>query len=83
MQSNDLEVLGKRCFYFLSHSEVKVMTRFDVFFDLVILPYFNAMSIYCYAVKCFICIYLSNLNVCEWENAYITTPLSKRFFISL
>ena len=29
---------------------------FDVFLDLVILVYFNAISIDFYAVKCFICI---------------------------
>ena len=30
--------------------------RFDVFFDFVILVYFNAISIEFYAVKTFICI---------------------------
>ena len=33
------------------------MTRFDVFLDLVILPYFNAISMDIYAVKCLIYIY--------------------------
>ena len=38
------------------HSEVKFLTRFDVFLDLVILVYFNAISIDFYEVKSFICI---------------------------
>ena len=36
---------------FLFHSEAKVLTRFDVFLDLVILPYLNAISLDFYAVK--------------------------------
>ena len=59
MHSNDLEACGKKCCYFWFHSEVKLLTRFDVFLDLVILPYFNAISIQFYAVKCLI--YISNI----------------------
>ena len=44
---------------------------FDVFLDLVNLPYFNAISIDSYAVKCFICIFLCYFYVYKWENAYI------------
>ena len=34
----------------------QILTRFDVFLDLVILVYFNAISIDFYEVKSFICI---------------------------
>ena len=54
MDSNDLEACGKKCCYIWFHSEVKFLTRFDVFLDLVILPYFNAISMDFYAVKCLI-----------------------------
>ena len=57
MDSNDLEACGKKCCYFLFHSEVKFLTRFGVFSDLVIFAYFNAIFIDFYAVKSFICIY--------------------------
>ena len=61
MHSSDLEAFGKKCLYFWFHSEVKCLTRFDVFLDLVILVYFNAISIDFYAVKSFICI-----NLVKW-----------------
>ena len=54
MHSNDLEACGKKCCYFWFQSEVKFLTRFDVFLDLVILPYFNAISMDFYVVKCLI-----------------------------
>ena len=57
MDSNDLEACGKKCCYFSFHSEVKFLTRFDVFLDFVILPYFNAISVDFYAVKCLNYIY--------------------------
>ena len=50
MDSNDQEVCGKKCYYWF-HSEVKVLTRFYVFLDLVI------FMLDSYAVKSFICIY--------------------------
>ena len=56
MHSSDLETCGKKCCYFLFHSEVKFLTRFDVFMDLVKFALFNAISIDFYAVKSFICI---------------------------
>ena len=43
MDRNDLEVCGKTCCYFWFHSEVKFLTRFDVFLDLVIFAYSNAI----------------------------------------
>ena len=58
MHSKYLEAFGKKCCYFWFHSEVKFLTRFDVFLDLVILVYFNAISIDFYSVKSFICINL-------------------------
>ena len=51
MHSSDLEACGKKCCYFWFHSEVKFLTRFDLFLDLVVLPYFNAIStvvLYCW-----------------------------------
>ena len=57
IRSNDLEACGMKCCYFLFHSEVNFWRFFYIFLDLVILPYFNAISIICYAVKCLIYIY--------------------------
>ena len=45
MHSNDQQSWGKKCCYFWFHSEVKFLTHFDLFLDLVILPYFKAISI--------------------------------------
>ena len=59
MHSSDLKgkAHGKmKCCYFWFHSEVKFLSLFDVSLDLVILVYFNAISIDFYAVKSFICI---------------------------
>ena len=56
MHSSDLEACGKKCCYFWFHSEVKFLTRFDVFLDLVKFALINAISIDFYAVKSFICI---------------------------
>ena len=58
IHSNYLEAFGKKCCYFWFHWEVKFLTCFDVFLDLVILVYFNAISIDFYSVKSFICINL-------------------------
>ena len=57
MHSSDLEACGKKCCYFWFHSEVKFLTRFDVFLDLAIFVNFNAISIDFYSGKCIICIY--------------------------
>ena len=57
MHSSDLEVCGMKCCYLWFYSEVKFLTRFDVFFDLVIFANFNAVCIDMYSVKCIICIY--------------------------
>ena len=57
MHGSELKAYGKKCCYIWFHSEVKFLTRFDVFLDLVILVYFNAISIDLYVVKCFNCIY--------------------------
>ena len=56
MHSSDLEAFVEKFCYFWFHSEVKFLTRFEVFLDLVILVYFNAISIDFYAVKSLICI---------------------------
>ena len=56
MHSNDLQASGKKCCFFLFYSEVKFLTRFNVFFELVIFVYINAVPIDLYAVKFFICI---------------------------
>ena len=57
MDSNDLEAYGKKCCYFWLYSEVKFLTLFDVFLDLVILAYFKVIAIHLYAVKCVTSIY--------------------------
>ena len=56
MHGSDLKAYGKMPCYFWFHSEVKYLTRFDVFLDFVISVYFNIISIDLYVVKCFICI---------------------------
>ena len=43
----------KKCCFFWFHAEIKFLTHF---LDLVVLGYFNAISIDFYAVKSFICI---------------------------
>ena len=48
VHSSDLEAFGE-----------KILTRFYVFLDLVILVYINAISIDFYAIKSFICINLA------------------------
>ena len=49
--SNDLEACGMLYCYFWFHSKVKFLTRFRHLFGLVvILPYFNAISVDFYAV---------------------------------
>ena len=56
MHSNDLEACGMLYCYF--YSKVKFLARFRHLFGLVvILPYFNAISVDFYAVKCLIYIY--------------------------
>ena len=57
MDSNDLEACGKKCCYFLFHSEVKFWRVFDIFLGFVILPYSYAISMDFYAVKSLIYIY--------------------------
>ena len=44
MYGSDLKAYGKKRCYFWFHSEVKYLTVFYVFLDLVILVYFNAIS---------------------------------------
>ena len=51
MHSNDLEACGMLYSYFWFHSKVKFLTRFRHLFGfIVILPYFNAISVDFYAV---------------------------------
>ena len=53
MYSNDLEACAMKYCYFWFHSEVKFLMRFRHLFGLiVILAYFNAISVDFYAVKC-------------------------------
>ena len=56
MHSNDLKHVGRRVNIFGSIPKSNFWCFFDVFLDLVILVYFNAISIDFYAVECFICI---------------------------
>ena len=58
MHSNDLEACGMLYCYFWFHSNVKFLIRFRHLFGLVvILPYFNAISVDFYVVNCLIYIY--------------------------
>ena len=57
MHRNDIEAYGKKCNYFWFRFKIKYLTRVDVFLDLVIFAYFNAIFIDVYAVKSFIYIY--------------------------
>ena len=57
MDSNDQEACGKKCCYFWFIPKSNFWRVFDVFLDFVILPYFNAISLDFYAVKCLIYIY--------------------------
>ena len=58
MHSNDLEACGMKYCYFWFHSEVKFLTRFRHLFGLlVILLYFDAISVDVSAVKSSIHIY--------------------------
>ena len=57
MYGSDIKAYGKKRCYFWFHSEIKCLMCFDVFLDLFILVYFNAISIDLYVVKCRICIY--------------------------
>ena len=52
MHNNALAACGMKYCYFWFHSEVKCLTRFNIF-----LLYFNAISVDFYAVKCLIYIY--------------------------
>ena len=67
--------------YFWFHSEVKFLTIFDVFLDLVILAYFYAISIDFCAVNCFICIFWCNFHVYKWENVNIKDLDALRFLM--
>ena len=68
---------GMKCCYFWFNSEIKFLTRFDVFFDLVILLYFNANSIDFYVVKCLIYTYFCNFLVCKEQNRESTEVKSR------
>ena len=57
MHSNDLEHVGRSVVTFSSISKSNFWRVFDVFLDFVILPYFNAISMDFYVVKCLIYIY--------------------------
>ena len=57
MHSNDLEACGRSVITFGSIPKSNFWRVFDVFLDLVILPYFNAISMDFYEVKCLINIY--------------------------
>ena len=69
MHSSDLEAFGKKYCYFWFHWEVKCLTRLDVFLDLVILVYFNAISIDFCAIKSLSVLILCNFHLYKWDNA--------------
>ena len=50
--------------YFWFHSEVKFLTRFrHLFGHIIIMPYFNAISVDFYAVMCLIYIYFCVISM--------------------
>ena len=53
MHSSDIEALGKKCCYFGFIRKSNFRRVFDIFLDLVILVYFNAISKDFFAVKRF------------------------------
>ena len=63
--------IGRSIIIFGSILKSNILCVFDVFLDLIILVYFNPISIYLYVVKCFISFILCNYHVYKWENAYI------------
>ena len=70
MHSSDLEAFEKKYCYFWFHWKVKFLTHFGRFFlDLVILVYFNAISIDFYAIKSLSALILCNFHLYKWENA--------------
>ena len=78
MHSNDLEACGMLYCYFWFHSKVKFLTRFRHLFGLVvILPYFNAISVDFYAVK--FTFILCNFHV----NVYIKDLNALRILFSM
>ena len=65
MHSGDLEAFGKKYCYFWFHWE----SVLDVFLDLVILVYFNAISIDFCAIRSLSALILCNFHLYKWENA--------------
>ena len=63
MHNNDLEACGKKCCYFYSIARSNLWRVFDVFLDLVILPYFNTVSVDFFAVMCLINIYFVKMSM--------------------
>ena len=64
MHSNDLEACGTyEVLLYLVPFQSQILDPFLDLVKLVILPYFNAISIHFCAVKCF--------QVCKWNNVYI------------
>ena len=55
---------------------------FDVLSDLVILVSLNAISIYFYSIKCFICIFLCSFHIYKLDNAYIKDVYALRIFMN-
>ena len=69
MHSSDLEAFWKKYCYFWFHWEVKFWRVLDVFLDLVILVYFNAISIDFCAIKSLSALILCNFHLYKWEDA--------------
>ena len=69
MHSSDLEAFGKKYCYFGFIGKSKIWRVLDVFLDLVILVYFNAISIDFCAIKSLSALILCNFHLYKWENA--------------
>ena len=63
MHINDLEACGMMLLFLVPFRSQIFDAFFYVFLDLVILPYFNAISIDFYEVKCLINIYFVKISM--------------------
>ena len=69
MHSNDLKHLGRSIVIFGIIRKSNFWRVLDVFLDLVILVYFNAISIDFCAIKSLSALILCNFHLYKWENA--------------
>ena len=70
MHSSDLEAFGKKyCYFWFSLGSQIFDVFWTSFLDIVILVYFNAISIDFCAIKSLSALILCNFHLYKWENA--------------